>query len=93
MKRRLNEREKEILNKISQRVGYIPEGGFEGDLLIEYFVRGTFTSCILTNVFNEIVGIGMTKKYKYDSENVNIATDVSFAKASHDYFNITKYGG
>lgn len=82
--RELGIRELTILNKLQSRTKMFITNDDLNFLEVQYFRRGTYTCCIL-NLRGNIVGIGMTKKYKYDKENQYIANDVSFAKAVKDY--------
>ena len=79
--RELELRELKILEKLQTRTKILVNLNF---LEVKYFRRGTYTCCILI-LYEKIVGIGMTKKYKRDRENQYIADDVSFAKAAKDY--------
>ena len=82
--RELGIRELGILNKIQSRTKMFITDDDLNFLETEHFRRGTFTGCIIT-LRGHIVGIGMTKKYKYDKESQYVADDVSFAKAAKDY--------
>ena len=54
-------------------------------LYYEILQKGTFTACILT-IDNEIVGLGMTKRYRNDEYNTTTAANVCVHKALTDYF-------
>ncbi len=58
--------------------------GDESKLYYEIIQKGTYTACILM-IDNEIVGIGMTKRSRFDKYNVKVASDVSIHKAVKDY--------
>lgn len=50
----------------------------------EIIQKGTYTACILT-IDNEIVGLGMTKRSRFDKYSARVASDVSVHKAVKDY--------
>lgn len=79
-----SKRELIILNKLQRRVGTFITDDILDKLYYEFFVKGTYTGCILT-INNNIVGIGMTKRERVDNPNTEVAEDVSFAKAVRDY--------
>lgn len=56
----------------------------KNQLYYEIIQKGTYTACILT-IDNEIVGLGMTKRYRNDKYNARVALDVSVHKAVKDY--------
>ncbi len=53
-------------------------------LYYEIIQKGTYTACILT-IDNEIVGLGMTKRSRFDKYSTKVASDVCTHKAVKDY--------
>lgn len=74
----------EIVDKICFRKSVSMSEDAVDNLYYENFRRGTYFATVLT-WDNKIVGIGMTKKWKYDPENPKIAQTVAFSKAIRDY--------
>lgn len=76
--------EHQMIHKLERRTKhFITEQTFE-NLMVQYYRRGTYTCCLII-LDNYIVGVGMTKRLRYDRENQDIAKNVAFSKAARDY--------